>query len=649
MSPPLPQPADTGPSRPPRALRLAYAGGAALLARWLVPIVFPYVDPDPYLLRWLGFCLKNFPTWGQASTAVAYLVPYLLLGLAVYRYFGRLPAPVPGTGSDVPARGRPWLGRVLVLVSIAASVGFAYRNRFLADDAYISFRYARNLVEGAGLVYNPGERVEGYTNFLWVMLLAAGMTLKADPGVFAQGLGLACFAGMLALTYRLARLVLPHVHWALVTLLLVGTQFSVLSFATGGLETSLQTFLLVWSCWLVLSAHLRRRWRALELVELSFVLAAGMLTRMDFAVFGIVLSGAAVWSIYAAEPVASGRRPGVVMRKIGLLLLPATLLVSAWLLWKGYYYGTILPNTYYANRPGPGAVTVGLNYLWDFCRTYRYQLPSVVFLIGAVQLARQQHILLAAVVVITMWCGYLVRMGGGFIEFRFLVPVVPLFLLCVMWTVTRFSWSRRLYLPVFMAVWMGYGSLHHARTFGWVQDRAAPVAHLRWETRDARWAEAGQELHRLFGHDDVIIATTAAGILPYYARLTTIDMHGLADSTIARQGKIVSNRPGHKRLAGVDYLKRRGVNLVIGHPKVEPAAMLDELPAERFASCVQAADAAGVEARIVAIPITGRHVLLAWYLTPHPAIDRAIATFGWRTFLVPPREGARVYEAGMTS
>ena len=44
---------------------------------------------------------------------------------------------------------------------------------WLTDDAFISFRYARNLLEGHGLVFNPGERVEGYTNFLWVLELAA--------------------------------------------------------------------------------------------------------------------------------------------------------------------------------------------------------------------------------------------------------------------------------------------------------------------------------------------------------------------------------------------------------------------------------------------------------------------------------------------
>ena len=58
----------------------------------------------------------------------------------------------------------PWL----VLLGWLASVAW-----FITDDAFISFRYARNLLEGHGLVFNPGEYVEGYTNFLWVLELAA--------------------------------------------------------------------------------------------------------------------------------------------------------------------------------------------------------------------------------------------------------------------------------------------------------------------------------------------------------------------------------------------------------------------------------------------------------------------------------------------
>jgi len=76
------------------------------------------------------------------------------------------------------------IGRAVVVAVVAAQVLFVgylvrdavpelWESRWIQDDAYISFRYARNLVEGNGLVFNAGERVEGYTNFLWTVMSAA--------------------------------------------------------------------------------------------------------------------------------------------------------------------------------------------------------------------------------------------------------------------------------------------------------------------------------------------------------------------------------------------------------------------------------------------------------------------------------------------
>src|SRR6185295_8846902 len=60
----------------------------------------------------------------------------------------------------------------------------------LADDAYISFRYAENLATGHGLVFNPGDRVEGYTDFLWVVLLAFCKLAGAPLPEASQALGI---------------------------------------------------------------------------------------------------------------------------------------------------------------------------------------------------------------------------------------------------------------------------------------------------------------------------------------------------------------------------------------------------------------------------------------------------------------------------
>ena len=92
----------------------------------------------------------------------------------------------------------PWLALLAWLTSVAW---------FLTDDAFISFRYVRNLLEGHGLVFNPGEYVEGYTNFLWILELAALWGLFGlRPEQAAPWLSIAYTGGTLAaLWWWLAR------------------------------------------------------------------------------------------------------------------------------------------------------------------------------------------------------------------------------------------------------------------------------------------------------------------------------------------------------------------------------------------------------------------------------------------------------------
>ena len=77
------------------------------------------------------------------------------------------------------------LGALLLLW--APFLFLAHRFWFLTDDAFISFRYAQNLLDGHGLVFNPGELVEGYSNLLWVLLVSFGMKLGL-PALLWAGL-----------------------------------------------------------------------------------------------------------------------------------------------------------------------------------------------------------------------------------------------------------------------------------------------------------------------------------------------------------------------------------------------------------------------------------------------------------------------------
>ena len=95
---------------------------------------------------------------------------------------------------DTPENRVPFLiGAAAVIVGLAAAAWVSWT----CDDAFISYRYARNLVEGSGLVYNPGERVEGYTNLLWTLWIAAGLALHVDPETWSSIFGLLSYGGVL--------------------------------------------------------------------------------------------------------------------------------------------------------------------------------------------------------------------------------------------------------------------------------------------------------------------------------------------------------------------------------------------------------------------------------------------------------------------
>ena len=116
------------------------------------------------------------------------------------------------------------------------------------DDSYIIFRYAQNLVRGLGLVFNTGQKVEGYTGFLWVLLVAGGTRLTSDPILASKVLGLLFNLSTLLAGYFLCRVVatdkVPMYGFALV---LTASNMHFIVGSVSGLETPLFTSILCWS------------------------------------------------------------------------------------------------------------------------------------------------------------------------------------------------------------------------------------------------------------------------------------------------------------------------------------------------------------------------------------------------------------------
>ena len=88
---------------------------------------------------------------------------------------------------------------ILLLVTIAVAIAGLSIFAYIPDDTFITLRYARNVLDGKGFVFNEGERVEGYTNFLWLLMLVFAGTF---------GLPLVASARVMSLVFSIGTLVL---------------------------------------------------------------------------------------------------------------------------------------------------------------------------------------------------------------------------------------------------------------------------------------------------------------------------------------------------------------------------------------------------------------------------------------------------------
>ena len=542
---------------------------------------------------------------------------------------------------DDTARARPWLWLIVV-----AGLALAYSNRFVQDDAFITFRYAHNWVSGHGPLFNPGDPpVEGYSNFTWLVLIAAGMRVGIEPVFFSQLLGLLSLVGTVLATYRAATLVCKGAFRALFVCALLLTNYTFVAYATGGLETQFQACLILWMFVLVIEAVELGAWGLGRMVGISALAGLAIMTRPDSGLLVGVLAAGGLFGLWRSS-LSRREKLGV----LGAVSIPGLLLAAPWLAWKISYYGELLPNTYYAKAVGTSMFR-GRRYLVVFALSYLL-FPAVgataVVLVARARKAGPAVWIAAST--ITLWCLYLMRIGGGWMEFRLLVPVLPLFFILFGWAM--FGSIPTLLLRVALVgitlVGTGRHTLTYERTnFIW----PIHILHTWVWSKDPNMLAIGQTLGDMFNVEgaDVTIAVTPAGAPPYWSGLRTIDMYGLNDRWVARNGVLIGTRPGHQRFAPVHYLVEQRVNLVVGTPRMEPIRKRYRPPAryERFLKYFRLYEYQ-VEllpdgAQILEIPLNSRQKLVVLYLVQNDWVDRVIEEHGLRTHRIPlyDEEGRR--------
>jgi hypothetical protein len=441
---------------------------------------------------------------------------------------------------------------VAVAVAAAALVAHSLVFNFVTDDAFISFVYSRNLAEHGQLVFNLGERVEGYTNFLWTLLLAGLLKIGLAPELMSRVLGTAAAIATQVTCAFTSRRLRGGGEWspwdALPALVLAGVP-GFACWASGGLETALFTFLVTLGMTRYLAEHLDGgdpTWSSL-----AFALAA--LTRPE----GILFFALTVGHRGLAKLARDQLRPSLAELKwVGWFLL----LVGPHLIWRRWYYGWWLPNTFYIKSSGgAGTWAQGGYYLMRFVeQLHLWVVPPLVALGLALRRERAAWALVGYGGLVTaVFVVYVASVGGDFMGlFRFALPIVPLVVIAAANGLRQaLATVGRIPAAVVVLLLLGghtaHGRLISERSLIIGADRGIDSpGFLRWYTADR--AAIGKWFGKHALPDDYA-AVGGAGAQVWYSGMRSLDCYGLSDAHIAHEVKPVSNRPGHQKYAPLEY------------------------------------------------------------------------------------------------
>ncbi len=490
--------------------------------------------------------------------------------------------------------------RWILLFVVAAGAIFlidAWRySGYQLDDSFITFRYARSLVEGHGLVFNPGERVEGYTNLLFVLLSAAFIGLGIDP-LLATTI-VTAIAGLAALVFT-ARLCVELTRpsgaattsgedrrairtWALLAVGLLLTTEAFAYWSVVSMETMLFTALLAAGLFLLIRTSRSGRGR----LVLSIPFALLVLTRPDGAAVALI-------AFTLAAVMESRRRGG--WSHLGSLAPAAAITVAsiaALLAWRLAYYGRLVPNTFNAKvTGGAGQILTGLAYLRDWSLASPLLAAAILAPLGLLssrvraRLGREHPVGLLWAVALFVVVSSVALGGDSMPFFRFFVPAMPLLAVVVAvgaWTLLRLGAAegrpagahgatRGLAAPE-PGGGAGGGSAPRRRA-GFIVRSLAPVAllvsvvasHFTIQPYRAfvahRTALVGAAVGKWFARElpaGGLMAINTVGALPWESRLPTLDMLGLTDAAIASRPVWVASAgwAGHRRGWGAYVMGR---------------------------------------------------------------------------------------------
>jgi tetratricopeptide (TPR) repeat protein len=483
-----------------------------------------------------------------------------------------------------------------VLLALLGVVFFYHTGSFdfIQDDSFITYRYVKHFAEGNGLVFNIGEKVEGYTCFLWVILLAFVKILGINFVSASQTLGVLFSLLTLLFTFLIsadifrkepAKSLKPgrentyyYFTFSLIAVLLVVSNGAFAYWAASGMETALFGFLITLGIYLYLKESTAKQ-NAFPYSSLIFLLAS--LTRPEG---NIIFAVTVIHKVITVMKSPGENRTRALISKNNLTWLLVYIVPAViYMIWRFSYYGYLLPNTYYA-KTGSSLeyFKTGLEYFWDFAVTYGLYGFLVVLTLINLKSKDKFYEYLYLILIFFIFSIYVILIGGDVLRpARFFVPLIPVFYILVQEALHRLavmyekkisaSYAAALVIiAVLVFGYFTYNSGHEQiKRYSELENGLVEKMKITGGWLKKKSAGSGPNL---------TVAATTIGAISYYSDVNLIDMLGLTDKVIAHDPQPIaeisekSDIGWKERNYNVRYILSRKPDYIYFSTGIKPSA-----------------------------------------------------------------------------
>jgi arabinofuranosyltransferase len=447
---------------------------------------------------------------------------------------------------------------ILIFVITAAVLLLRINNfyPYIADDAFISMRYAQRFLEGKGLTWNDGEYVEGYSNLLWVLSTAVLGKLGMDLEMAVRLLGITCTLATPTAFYWYAR----RNQMSLVTLgaasMVYATLPPIAVWAIGGLEAPMVMLCMAWAAALLHSL--------LHSEHKRYAIIAGIL----LGLICLLRPEGPIYTVTLMLPmlICSSHAWNIRLRIMAIICAISATFFFAQTGFRLWYYDALFANSMQAKVAfTAGRLQTGLAYV--VLSSLFFIIPWIYALLGNLHARKQSH---NPTAVWSQWplllpiTAIIIAGGDIFPGGRALVPLLPLIVFAFMDAAHH---NLRLEKRSKETLFLIYVVAAHIGLLTSVEfDEKSNKPYREDWVQDA--IHIGKTLKQEVGDKHPLVAVYAAGAIAYYSELPTLDVLGLNDRNITSKRKASENfgqgLMGHELFDG-EYINSKKPDILAFH------------------------------------------------------------------------------------